>query len=137
MFHMSTHPQRRQAPARPTRLHGAKILIVEDEVLIGMALQATLEDEGAEVVGPDCAVSEALEHTQSEDISAAVLDIRVGPESVEPVARALAARHVPFLFFTGQPANDSVRRAWPNAPVLSKEAGEPALIRAVEALLAA
>ena len=86
-------------------LQGRRVLVVEDEALIGMLLEDELLRAGAEVVGPACSVKEALEliNQMAADggLSAAVLDINLKGETVSPVADRLAALSVPFVFATG------------------------------------
>jgi DNA-binding response OmpR family regulator len=121
------------APASP-RLDGARILVVEDDFLIGLELAAVLSDAGAEVVGPSQSVAAAM-MTAEEPLSAAILDMRLGEETVAPVARLLAARHVPFLFYTGQSETDPLRCEWPECRILAKPAMPPSLVAALAALL--
>ncbi len=87
-------------------LQGARIFVAEDEVLIAMQLCDDLADVGAQIVGPAHALAEALECASEAEISAAILDCRLGRGSIEPVARRLAERDVPFVFYTGQTLSD-------------------------------
>ena len=86
-------------------LQGKRILIVEDEALIALLLEDELSDAGAEVVGPAASVDAALlliEAAHREGgLSAAILDINLGGETVLPVADCLAMLRVPFVFTTG------------------------------------
>jgi DNA-binding response OmpR family regulator len=116
-------------------LKGARILVVEDEALIAFDLQATLTDAGAEVVGPSLTVTEAFALAGRENLSAAVLDVRLGRHAIEPVARQLAARSIPFLFYTGQVETDPIKAEWPQCEIIAKPAPSRTLVRAVAALL--
>ena len=80
------------------------VMIVEDEPLIAMALEMLVQDEdGGVVVGPFAAVASALEGLErAERIDIALLDVNLGREPVWPVADALAAGSVPFVFTSGQ-----------------------------------
>jgi len=82
------------------------LLIVEDEYLIAIDLANWVQDLGIQVVGPVGSVREALEviKTAGSQIHGALLDVNVRGEPVYPVADALAAREVPFLFTTGYDA---------------------------------
>jgi two-component system, response regulator PdtaR len=73
------------------------VLVVEDEVLIAMDMQATLEGLGWIVMGPTPTVNAALVLIEQELPSVAILDMNLGRELVTPVAEALKDRHVPFL----------------------------------------
>src|SRR5690606_40064815 len=84
----------------PASLKGARVLIVEDAVLLALELETALSEAGAEVVGPAYELEEALA-LLDRPIDAAVLDANLNGRSVSPVAEALAARKVPFVFATG------------------------------------
>ena len=88
------------AASAPTDLKGARVLIVEDAVLLAMELETGLADAGARVIGPAYELEEALAMLD-QPIDAAVLDANLNGHSVAPVAQALAARGVPFVFATG------------------------------------
>jgi two-component sensor histidine kinase len=84
----------------PTSLKGARVLIVEDAVLLAMELESGLSEAGAQVIGPAYELEEALA-LLDQPIDAAVLDANLNGHSVSPVAEALKARNVPFVFATG------------------------------------
>ncbi len=86
--------------AGPTNLKGARVLIVEDAVLLAMELETGLSDAGASVIGPAYELEEALA-LLDQPIDAAVLDANLNGHSVTPVAEALSRRQVPFVFATG------------------------------------
>jgi CheY-like chemotaxis protein len=76
------------------------ILIVEDQVLLGMMLQDVLEDLGyqASMVSR---VDEALAFVETNAPTAAILDINLGDEDSYPVARVLREKAIPFMFTSG------------------------------------
>ncbi|MGY2053126.1 response regulator [Methylobacterium sp. JK268] len=79
-----------------------RILVVEDEYFVADDMARALGDLGAEVVGPAPSREQALALLAGEErIDAAVLDINLRGESAFPVAEALAARAVPYVFATG------------------------------------
>ena len=82
------------------RIKGLKVLIVEDALLLALELEAGLSEAGATVVGSAADVEEGL-RMADQPLDAAVLDANLNGESVLPVAEALAARGVPFIFATG------------------------------------
>ena len=83
-------------------LTGRRILIVEDESLVAMLLETILEDMGCETVGPVSNIDEALTLLDGGLIvDGALLDVNVAGRAVFPVAAALKARGVPFVFSTG------------------------------------
>jgi CheY-like chemotaxis protein len=86
----------------PHALAGRRVLLVEDEYFIADDLQRLFEEAGAEVVGPVSSVDKALDLiAATPDLDGAVLDINLREVMVYPVADALQARGVPFVFATG------------------------------------
>ena len=61
----------------------------------------TFNDSGFEVIDPVGTVADALELIEKDDCDAAVLDINLGHETADPIARELLARASPFLALTG------------------------------------
>ena len=117
-------------------LSGRRVLIVEDEPLIALELRTVLTDEGAQVVGPGRDLAESLALASKAGLSAALLDVRLGGETVAPLAQALNDRGVPFAFYTGQTETDLVRQQWPAAPVVAKPSPGRDLVAVVEGLCA-
>uniref|UniRef100_UPI0025E309C8 response regulator n=1 Tax=uncultured Sphingomonas sp. TaxID=158754 RepID=UPI0025E309C8 len=113
-------------------LQGRSILVVEDDYMIARDVQEELEGAGAAVVGPVPSVSDALHLIESKAIDAAVLDVNLGQERSFPIAEALEARAIPFLFATGYNSAD-IPDEWQRAVIVMK----PLRIEAVEQLLEA
>lgn len=84
-----------------TSLRDKKILLVEDEALIAAMAADMLANLGATVVGPAGSLSGALALATSADCDAAVLDVNLRGERVDPVAAVLGKRGIPVLFATG------------------------------------
>jgi DNA-binding response OmpR family regulator len=124
-------------PPRTERLTGANLLVVEDELMLLLELESVLVDAGADRVVLSRSTGDALLRARNEPLSAAILDVRIGPEVVTPVARALAKRGVPFLFYTGQPLSDPALDEWRASKVLTKPARPDVIINAIAELLAA
>jgi FixJ family two-component response regulator len=74
---------------------------------------------GWSVVGPFAKAADALASAQNDDIHAALLDVNLGGESVYPVADALTARGVPFVFTTGY-GTESIDRRFAHTVILQK-----------------
>ena len=91
---------------------GLRVLIVEDEMLLAFMLQDMLAEWGCAVVGPAGRVAKALSLAGSEALDGAILDVNVAGTEVYPVARALAARRIPFIFVSGY-ADDAFARNLP------------------------
>ena len=117
------------------RLLDKRILVVEDEAIVTMAIEDDLFNEGARIMGPVSSVDEALQLIEAADggLSAAVLDLSLNGASVLPVANRLAGLGVPFLFATGYSVGCDTG-GHTTAPVMHKPFGPHALITAVEAL---
>jgi two-component SAPR family response regulator len=77
------------------------VLVVEDEVLIGMLLEDMLAELGYQIVATVSRVDEALKAAQSVECDVAILDVNLSGQEVYPVAEVLAARSIPFIFATG------------------------------------
>ncbi|MGY4515835.1 response regulator [Lysobacter sp. HA18] len=78
-----------------------RLLVVEDEYLIADEMRRDLEALGASVIGPVPNVAAAMSLFDSDpDIDGAILDINLAGETVFPVAAALEARRIPFVFWT-------------------------------------
>jgi CheY-like chemotaxis protein len=97
-----------------------RILVVEDEMLIAMLVEQMAEDLGYDVVGPALTVEEALALINRESFDCAVLDMNLGHGvSSAPVADALKAKDIPFLFASGY-GSKGVAENFTAAPVLNK-----------------
>ena len=82
-------------------LRGLRILVVEDEMMVSLLIEDILTDQGCVIVGPYHRVENALEAARAEILDAAVLDMNLAGVLVFPVAEALTARDIPFLFLSG------------------------------------
>jgi DNA-binding response OmpR family regulator len=114
-----------------------QLLIVEDDFLLLMDLEEVLLAAGAARVQACRTIEDALRVAGNEEISAAILDVRIGAESIASVARKLAARGTPFVFYTGQLGNDPMMEEWPGCRTLSKPAQPQVIVNAVAELVRA
>jgi CheY-like chemotaxis protein len=114
----------------------ARVLLVEDELLVGMDLAQALEDWGYQVLGPFGSCAEALGAVEPDAPDVALLDLNLGPAgSSLPVAERLAQEGRPFLFLTGYEGCDAPVGNHGDAPCVSKPVSLPALREAVSRLL--
>ncbi|HEY5410373.1 MAG TPA: HWE histidine kinase domain-containing protein [Caulobacteraceae bacterium] len=118
-------PRRPEAPpvviapaGRARRIDGMRVIIVEDAILLAVELEAGLAEAGVEVVGSAALVGEAMALVDT-PMDAAVLDCNLNGESVIPVAEALLARGVPFLFATGYGESRGAPEGF-DAPIIRK-----------------
>jgi CheY-like chemotaxis protein len=110
-----------------------RVLVVEDELLLGILIEGMLIELGHEVVTIAPRLSTAQAAVESETFDLAILDVRLYGESVTPVAEALAAKAIPFIFATGY-GRDGVPEPYRNRPVLQKPFSRDDLQRAIESL---
>jgi len=90
------------SPLRAAR----SILIVEDELLVGLELEQILRDAGWHVIARVNSVSAALAAIATTKIDAAVVDLNLGRESAYPVVDMLSAKGIPFMILTGYAIED-------------------------------
>jgi CheY-like chemotaxis protein len=114
------------------------IMVVENEALVALALEMTIEDLGWRVAALHSGVKDALAwlDDQQQAPSAALLDVNLGGEMVFPVADALAARKVPFAFATGY-ADVVSKSPFAATPTLIKPVHPEDLKQVLDGLLAA
>lgn len=81
---------------------GRRVLIVEDNALISMELETTLEEGGYAIVGRANSVTEAHALiTTGAEIDLVVLDIDLNGEYSFPIADLLIEKNIPFTFASG------------------------------------
>ena len=110
-----------------------RILIVEDEAIIGMLLAEVLVGMGHGVCGIAMTETEAVAMAAQSSPDLLIVDagLRDG-NGVSAVAEILRAKFVPHIFITGDLAG--VRAQKPDATVLEKPFLESDLFRAIERL---
>jgi DNA-binding response OmpR family regulator len=82
-------------------LHGLRILVVEDSLLIADVIVDALCDCGCRTIGPAPRLEQGLMLAAVERLDGALLDVNLAGENCFPIAAALDARRVPFAFLTG------------------------------------
>lgn len=108
-------------------LQGRRVLVIEDESLVAMLLETILEDMGCTVVGPESNIDDGLIAATTEaSLDAALLDVNVAGREVFPVAEALRARGVPFVFSTGY-GEAGLPEHWRGNPTIQKPFTEGAI----------
>ena len=118
----------------PQTLWRKSILIIEDEPLIALGVHSALKSAGASILSATT-VNEATRLIGYAEISAAIVDVRLGSEDASTVCRLLARRNVPFVFYTGQPRTTPIFAEWPKVDVFSKTTPFEQVVWALDRLL--
>jgi two-component sensor histidine kinase/CheY-like chemotaxis protein len=98
----------------------ARVLLVEDNLLIAMDAEDQLRRLGAKDVEIASSVQAALQIIARQPPDVALLDMNLGRENSFPVADALSARGVPFIFATGYGETGSFPDRFRKAVVVKK-----------------
>jgi DNA-binding response OmpR family regulator len=109
-------------------LAGQTILVVEDDPFISIDVETVLLEAGARVLTARNQKG-GLAAANDRRLTVAVLDVRLGAESVDPICGCLDGHWVPFLFLTGVSGSDVQK--WAPALVLAKPFDTPVLIDGV------
>ena len=125
-----------QSPANQGLLNGEQILLVEDNMIIGMDAEDALIALGASAVHTAPSIVRALSILDTHQVDMAVLDFNLGSENSMPVARVLAERSIPFMFATGYGDGLELGDPFAHIPVINKPYAKTALSRAIGALSA-
>lgn len=114
-------------------LAGKRILVVEDEALIAAMVEDMLSELGATVVGPATTLSKGMALAAAEALDAAVLDVNIRDERIDPVAELLRSRSVPMVFATGYGAGAAA--GLPTPRIIDKPYTQDKLAHALSELL--
>ena len=76
-------------------------LVIEDQGLIAMALESSLEDAGFQVAGPFASNSEALVWLESHAPDVAIVDVLLRDGPCTSTVRALQQRNIPVAIYSG------------------------------------
>jgi CheY-like chemotaxis protein len=112
----------------------ASVLVVEDEALIAMDLQALLEDAGYRVLGPANSTAAAMALLAGCNPDVALLDVNLGRSDVFGVANELASRKTKVIFLTGHTAQ-KLPPAHRHRPLVAKPYLPHVLLQAVLSVL--
>lgn len=115
-------------------LTNKKMLVVEDEMLIMMAIEDMLTDLGCTAITVAGTIEQALDLIASRTFDLATLDVNVNGQRSYAVATALDGRGVPFAFSTGY-GEHGVGEGFGDRPVLTKPYNEHQLVTVLTGLL--
>ena len=80
-------------------------------------------------------VADGLAVARRERVAAAVLDVRIGRDTIAPLARHLASCGTPFFFYTGQVGSEPAIAEWRDHAIVAKPAPAKTIVAAVAGLL--
>jgi CheY-like chemotaxis protein len=103
-----------------------RVLVAEDELLVAMDIEATLQSLGCEVVGPVATVAEVERLADGAELDGAVLDVNLRGMRVFSALPRLLARKLPVLLSSGYEESSLFPAEFRHLPVLVKpyEPGE-------------
>lgn len=100
-------------------LEHLRVLVVEDEALVGMLLEDMLSDIGCAHVEVLSRFADGLLAAETGAFDLAVLDVNLDGVASFPIAEQLIARNIPLLFATGYGATGMDPR-FSDIPTLQK-----------------
>ena len=113
----------------------ASILVVEDEFLVAMQIEAVLRGAGWSVIGPAGTFAKAVSIAQTATCDGAVLDVNLRGERVDDVAKILSGRGIPFVFASGYGRENLPAAFRDSVAFLAKPFSDQKLLQAVRDLL--
>jgi DNA-binding NtrC family response regulator len=104
-------------------LTGLTILVVDDDVVVLLDIEATLGEHGAKCVLIASNARQAMRHLSDRPIDCALIDYDLGRDTVLGLAHELSTKHIPFGLMTGFGHDMDVP-----APLLQKPFGSDMLL---------
>jgi DNA-binding NtrC family response regulator len=102
-------------------------MIVEDQALLGLSLEAYLEETGYAVAGPFFSNAEGLRWLDKATPDLALLDVMLKDGTAVPIARILKERGIPFAIYSGLRPEAGGPPEFQDVPWLEKPVGRDAL----------
>lgn len=82
-------------------LTGLRVFVVEDEAILAIMIEESLEELGCHVAGVAAELHDAVEKARILALDVGMLDVNLAGQQSYPVAEILRARGIPFIFATG------------------------------------
>lgn len=98
---------------------GLKVLLVEDEMMVALLAESMLVALGHQVIGPVGQLDRAVAMAEREDLNFALIDVNINGGTAFPVAAALVARGIAFIFATGY-GRAGLAAPFQNHPMIQK-----------------
>lgn len=112
-----------------------RVLVAEDELIIGVDLCETITEAGYEVEGPFESLSSAMLAFQKQKPDVAILDVQLDDGIAFALAEQMMAEEVPVIFHSGQFTPEQVSARFPQAQALSKPCPPAEMIATVRQAL--
>ena len=109
-----------------------RVLVAEDELIVGYDLCDTVSEAGYIVEGPFDDLSIAMLAYQKQKPDIAILDVQLGDGIVYPLAEQMMAEDVPVIFHSGQLTPEEVAGRFPGAQALAKPCPPAEVIHSVQ-----
>ena len=94
-------PPHKQSLMDSQLLTGRRVLVVEDEMMVLMAIEDLLADLGCSSISVAATIDTALDLIETQWFDVATLDVNLNGQRSYPIANALDEHGVPFAFSTG------------------------------------
>jgi DNA-binding NtrC family response regulator len=114
-------------------LGGVSILIVEDEVIIGMMLVNEIAAAGGVPIGPVTSIANALKEIESRVVNVVILDAKLVDGWGGELAAHLEKRGIPHVVVSGYD-RANLPEALSKAPFIAKPISIPLLMEAIKSL---
>jgi DNA-binding NarL/FixJ family response regulator len=116
----------------------ARVLIVEDELLLAESLEDMLTEDGHEVCGTARSADEAVRLARTQNPDVVLMDVKLassrdGIHAAEEIRQRQTCRVVFLTAYADAATRDRIRRAVPDAVVLSKPASRTQIVGCVRA----
>lgn len=102
-----------------SELDGLRVLVVEDDLLIAMAIEDILAGFGCQVVGPYGRLDEAMAAAE-DDLDGAIVDLNLRDEHSFPLIDRLRERSVPVIVCSGYVDVPNLKERLDSVPMLAK-----------------
>jgi DNA-binding NtrC family response regulator len=116
-------------------LQGLRILVVEDDFLIAIDCQQSLQDAGASQVEIAKSITEVSALLTHSSFDIAVIDIFLGTESGIPIAELMVHSVIPFIFCSGATIEFELPHILKDAVLVQKPYSTSGLIDALHQTL--
>ena len=112
-------------------LHGLRILVVEDDVMIALDCQQSLQDAGAGRVEIAKSKAEVMALLSQAAFDIAVIDIFLGSETGIPIAELMIDANIAFVFCSGATSDIDLPAALKGSVMITKPYSMADLIGAI------